>query len=168
MLTASRLREVASYTADTGVFIWVSPASNRVKRGAVAGSKKSHGYIAINIDGKLYYAHRLAWMYVFVVMPGLPIDHIDGDRHNNRIANLRLASPSENQKNAGLRTTNKSGHQGVSWVAKAGKWRVALRSSGRVVTIGLFEDVESAVSARDKAYGDHGFHKNHGRRPSNK
>lgn len=88
-LTLDRLKAVVSYDKRTGHFKWVQRGYNRVV-GARAGSATSDGYWRVRIDYVPYKAHRLAWLYVYGSWPERPLVHIDGDRQNNRIANLKL------------------------------------------------------------------------------
>lgn len=90
------LLDTLDYDPLTGEFRWKIATSRRVKVGAVAGSRASHGYTTIRLLGKLYYAHILAWFYVKGLWPTGLIDHRDTDRSNNRILNLRLSDHSSN------------------------------------------------------------------------
>ena len=94
-LTREFLVSLLHYDELTGVFTW---RSNRpkVRAGDVAGTRSSHDYWQISIRDKVYSAHRLAWFYVHGTWPSRVIDHIDGDRMNNRIDNLRDVSTKEN------------------------------------------------------------------------
>lgn len=99
MITQERLRELVRYCPETGVFTWKSSSSNRVKIGDVAGTLRKDGYFRIQIDGKLYFAHRLAWLYIHGNLPTYHIDHIDGNRCNNCINNLRDVDRLTNNQN---------------------------------------------------------------------
>ena len=120
LITQERLKELLEYNFETGEFVWIAKTSkySSVKVGRVAGGvSKSHGYIVIRVDGYLCLAHRLVWRYVYGYFPegeGKPfIDHIDGDKVNNRVENLREVSRFENNRNARIRSDNKSGTHGV-------------------------------------------------------
>lgn len=104
----SELRETLSYDPNTGEFRRVSTPS------AIVGKVDPQGYLRISVNGRYYYAHRLAWLFVNGDWPGDRIDHIDRDRANNRIGNLRVATASQNAANAGPRKSNTSGFTGVS------------------------------------------------------
>lgn len=114
-LTAERLREVLAYDRQTGAFTWRTTQSNRAKAGKTAGSTSSHdGYLYIRIDGALHKAHRLAWLHVHGSWPAAGLDHVNGERAQNNIANLREATQAENMQN--LRRPhrdNKTGFMGV-------------------------------------------------------
>lgn len=98
-LTAERLREVLHYDPETGIFTWRVDKRSR-KAGTTAGGRcTSHGYKIICIDYQRYHAHRLAWLYVYGTFPNEDIDHINNVRDDNRIANLRPATLSDNAQN---------------------------------------------------------------------
>ena len=99
MLTQERLKELVTYDLETGEFRWRDDLETRAgprMNGKRAGSVDWAGYAKIKLDGDLYYSHRLAWLYVYGEWPELGIDHIDRDRANNAIANLRQATPAQN------------------------------------------------------------------------
>ncbi len=113
-LTAARLREVLHYDPATGIFTWVRPTGRRAKIGDAAGSAEGRGYWAIRIDCERYKAHRLAWLYQYGEWPLGDLDHINGDKRDNRIANLREASRSTNIQNLrAAKSHNSSGFLGV-------------------------------------------------------
>jgi hypothetical protein len=121
MLTQQYLFDVLRYDKDTGEFFRLKKTSNRIRVGEVAGTLLQDGYISISVSAKCYRAHRLAWFYMKGEWPVEQIDHINKNREDNRWCNLRLASPSQNRRNASKRSDNTSGYKGV---AKNGKrWR---------------------------------------------
>lgn len=147
-LTPDRLKELLSYDAESGVFTWISSRGNYVKAGRIAGSiNPTHGYLGISVDGRVYRAHRLAWLYVHGRWPVDQIDHIDGDKLNNRIANLREATATQQQHNRGLSKRNKSGFKGVYWKRDVRKWHAQIRIAGRIKHLGDFTDLEDAAAA---------------------
>lgn len=150
-LTADRLRELLSYDAETGVFYRKIALCNSVKPGDIAGSDDGEGYIRIRVDGVTHRAHRLAWLYVTGAWPAEEIDHINGNRGDNRIANLREATHAENGQNRAIPRNSRSKRHGVGWDKKAGKWRARIKSKGVEVTLGHFANIEDAVQARAKA-----------------
>lgn len=120
--------------------------------GARAGWRnKSDGYWYVAIDNKNYSIHRLVYIALSITeICDLEIDHIDGDRENNAIWNLRLATSAENKRNAGLKHNNTSGFNGVSWDKARGKFRSYSRdASGRKRHIGYFDNVVEAAKSRD-------------------
>lgn len=167
ILTQSRLKELLDYNPDTGIFIW------RIHKppiivGREAGNKSPIGYMRINVDVKSYYAHRLAWLYVYGHLPENEIDHINHDRSDNRIANLRSVTHCENHKNVSMQKSNKSGVVGVCWVQSRGKWMAQMTARGKHMYLGIFDAFDDAVKARKMAEKLHGFHENHGDRKQDK
>src|SRR5690242_9756351 len=108
------------YDPTTGIFTWSTNKSNRCKAGSVAGCDQGR-YWAIGLGRSVYLAHRLAWFYVTGRWPAVGIDHITGDRYDNRFCNLREATVSENARNMALRRDNRTGAHGVYRNA-AGRW----------------------------------------------
>lgn len=154
MLTQERLKELLDYDPDTGVFVW------RVSRGGInkdtqAGSKLSNGYIYISISKRRYYTHRLAWLYVHGCWPTNQIDHINRVRDDNRICNLREATPSENQWNGGKYKNNTSGLLGVQCIKSSGKWKAQITIHGIVKNLGHFNTPEEANAAYVRAKAEH-------------
>jgi hypothetical protein len=150
-LTQEELKAFLSYDPETGVFTRKKYRSHLAKVGDEAGWVDTKGYIRIEINHKPYGAHRLAWLYVYGKFPDGQIDHINGRQGDNRIANLRIASNSENQQNVGLKRNNKSGFIGVHWHSRTNKWRAAIKINGRHKSLGNFTSVEEAAAARKKA-----------------
>ena len=146
-ITADRLRHLLFYNSETGKFTWSNPQSIRVKVGAVAGSKRADGYIEIGIDGKSYFAHRLVWLYVHGEFPPQRTDHINGLRDDNRIANLRLATPTENRLNSRTKSGTVSGYKGVCFHPYSGLWRAAAKVDYKSRSLGYYKTAEEAAEA---------------------
>jgi hypothetical protein len=145
-VTADRLRYLLTYEPVTGVFIR-RVQLGRWKVGTVAGGVHPDGHRYIKIDGRLYAAHRLAWLYVHGEWPTQQIDHRNGQPDDNRLANLRLATNAENQHNVSSpRANNTSGHLGVTHHRRDG-WRARITIAGRRRWLGAFPTAEEA-SAR--------------------
>lgn len=145
-LTADRLRDVINYDPITGVFTWRARVSSTIYAGDPAGSLSSRGYLRITVDKIEYRANRLAWLYMHGSWPEFEVDHIDGDRANNRIVNLRDATRainSQNQRRA--QSHNKCGVLGVS--AKRNRWEARITYGGIKRYIGTFETQELAHEA---------------------
>lgn len=142
-----RAKERLSYCPDTGLFRWLRDSKN-VKAGDVAGSLDADGYVVINVNCHPLKAHRLAWFWVNGFIPKETIDHINRVRDDNRIENLREASRLEQRHNVGLSQKNTSGHSGVFWSKKAGKWQAQISIKGKRFHVGLFDSIEQAVEAR--------------------
>jgi hypothetical protein len=146
ILSPERLRKLLDYDPETGIFRWKISAGS-VSAGQVAGSGNGKGYLQIVIDYRKYRVHRLAWMHVYGVLPAEHIDHIDGNRANNRIANLREATNAENLHNRGKNANNKSGFKGVSWENRARRWRAVIVARGRQIYLGHYDNPEAAHAA---------------------
>lgn len=150
ILTQERLQELLHYDQDTGVFTHIK-ARPGVRFGSVAGHVHHTGYLQIKFDRKLYRAHRLAWLYVHGEFPLNDLDHINRVRSDNRIGNLRLATRAENLQNQSMRSTNTSGHVGVSWFKRDQKWRAQIAVNYKVINLGYFTDLSEAIAARQAA-----------------
>lgn len=149
MLTAERLREVAIYEHDTGLFRWTTPR-RRVKVGSVAGTLSKRGYIDICIDVQVYKAHRLAWLYTYGEWPKALIDHVNGDKADNRLANLRPATKSQNGAHrTRMEPRNTSGHRNVRWLPRMRKWEVRFKHMGQPIMGGYYAELSEALIARD-------------------
>ena len=112
--------------------------------GQVAGCfHKGKGYIHVKIKAKAFKAHRLVFLYHHGYLPEC-VDHIDGDKTNNRIENLRAATKEENCHNQKIRSTNKSGYKGVKWVEHCKKWQVEVCKNYKQLRFGMYEDLELA------------------------
>lgn len=157
-LALDRVREVLEYHPDTGHFTWRKRLSPSGGPGDIAGVKNTRGYILLSIDNVRVYAHRVAWFYVNGEWPKDQIDHINGERADNRWCNLREASSSENACNGRLRPSNKSGYTGVSWEKAKKRWVARAVKNGKQYVIGRFMTKEEANDARvafvAKLYGD--------------
>jgi hypothetical protein len=149
-ITAEQVRECLDYDKSTGVFLWRGQRPG-VKVGDIAGTCHDKGYKRICLDGKLYFAHRLAWLYVHGRWPAYEIDHINGVRDDNRIENLREATSAENHQNLGRQPKNTSGHPGVSWHRFSGKWYARIRATGGRRHLGYFDTAEEAAAAYRQA-----------------
>lgn len=129
----------------------------------VAGYDGVEGYRRIEVDGKAYLEHRLVWIYITGANPSDQLDHINQDRNDNRISNLREVNNSKNQKNTTLRNSNKTGIMGIHARSDNGKWSVRISHNGSRYTLGSFYDFFEACCARKSAEVKFGYHENHGR-----
>jgi hypothetical protein len=152
------LKSVLVYDEITGKFYWSKTQNSRSIQGKEAGTLHRTGYIVIRYKGKAYSAHRLAWAFIKAHWPKRNIDHIDGDRKNNRFNNLREASHSENLYNLKLSSKNTSGMKGVHWSKANKKWKVQIKKEYKTYFGGYFFDVEEAKKSakflRRKLHGD--------------
>lgn len=147
-LTAEMARELLDYDQETGHFTWKVRTSFRVTKGARAGSKTHYGYVQIGIDGTKYKAHRIAWLITNGSWPSEHIDHLNGIRDDNRIANLREASRSINMQNL-LRPMegNTSGFLGVCWDNEKQSFLAQIKTKGKNKFLGRFNDPAEAHQA---------------------
>lgn len=159
-VTAYRERMMADldYDPETGHFIWKITSNahgGKIMPGDIAGGR-TQGYVQICRKGKCVRAHRLAYLFVNGEWPpeGMDIDHINGNREDNRWVNLRLATRSQNNNNGGIRADNKSGHRGVSFATREQKWDARIKVNGKLYLLGKFKDKEDAIAARKKAEKD--------------
>lgn len=172
-LTAERARALLDYDPETGGFTRKPrPRSDFNSHNAFATWNTQHawrpattntivnGYLRISIDGHEYRAHRVAWLVVHGYWPK-HIDHIDGDRSNNRIANLRDVTNRENCRNMKIGRRNKTGVLGV--YRRGNRWVASIRSGSKNQHLGYFDTKNDAVHARKAAEREHGYHENHGR-----
>ena len=164
------LAERVIYDADAGSFVWrYAPHMNKdwnTKYAHKPCGQVCQGYLRIRIKigtKASVAAHRLAWYIANGVAPLDEIDHIDGDGMNNRIANLREASSSVNKRNSRLRSDNTSGIAGVSWRKSEGKWAAYSHGMGKMIWLGLFDDVGSASVAVLAFRSANGYTERHGR-----
>ncbi|MDQ6968711.1 MAG: HNH endonuclease [Mariprofundaceae bacterium] len=161
-LTQEILKEILQYNPDTGIFTWKKKPANNIHVGDVAGGVDK-GYIRIRIQGRMYRAHRLAWLFSHGVFPPDQIDHINHHKNDNRIINLREATPTENQHNASLHKNNTSGVNGIGWSKGSKKWKVQIKVAGKDIHLGYYDDKDDAITARQAGNLKYGFHQNHGR-----
>jgi hypothetical protein len=148
LLNAERLRKQVSYDPETGEFRWRLSGRGRFKRsGEVAGRLNERGYIRLSVDGNECYGHRLAWLYMTGEWPENEIDHINRVRSDNRFANLRAATTSENRRNTkGIPSRRiHSRFKGVS--RERGRWVAKISTDGKTVRLGLFDTEEDAAGA---------------------
>ena len=159
------LRNIIFYDHKTGKFTWLSRtpdmfefssgrtqeakcmAFNSYKAGKPAGSLNKAGYVQIQINKRNCLAHRIAWIYHYGHAPTGQIDHINCDKTDNRIFNLRIATPSENSRNQIGKSTNTSGYKGVSWNKQMKKWLAQICSNNIAKHIGYFDTKENAYAA---------------------
>ncbi|MGQ2942900.1 MAG: HNH endonuclease [Blastomonas fulva] len=163
-----QLRAMLDFNPDTGIAIWRWRSDLRVScNNRIAGKPAfncldSRGYYRGQIAGKQILFHRVAWAIHFGKWPTGQIDHINGDRRDNRIANLRDVPRAENMRNKGRSRKNTSGTTGVYWHSHRQKWAAEIRVEGKNKHLGYFAKIEDAVAARKVGSQSYGFHKNHG------
>jgi len=176
----SDLRKMLDYDPDSGLFVWRTRGADtfsagargvehtaRIWNAAFAGrpamtAHDGRGYLRGKLAGRNHKAHRVAWAMHYGEWPDGEIDHINHDKTDNRIANLRVVSRQENAKNKPRQSNNTSGAVGVSFVAQSGKWQALVKIGSRNKYLGLFATFEEALAARKSAERELGFHENHG------
>lgn len=151
------IRSILQYDPNTGALFWnrridVGKAWNTRFSGKEAFTyQDSHGYMVGRINGKKKYAHRIAWVITYGENPKYDIDHINMDRSDNRISNLRLATESQNLSNRVAPSSNTSGYKGVSWCKERGLWEAYITSNGKRINLGRYGDIHEASTAYDEA-----------------
>lgn len=160
-LTQEKLKSIFNYDTESGEFI---RRINRghTKVGEIAGWFDGDGYVVIQINGKNYFAHRLAWLYMTGLWPEHDVDHIDRNPANNAWNNLRPATRSENNCNSKIHKNNKSGIKGVSWDKRLNKWSIQIQFKNK--KYGRFAETleEAKIIADDIRKTLHGDYANDG------
>lgn len=141
------LLQVLAYDPTTGVFTWKTTLSSRAVAGQKAGSLLNKKYWHIELGGRRYQAHRLAWFYVNKLWPEVLIDHINRDPGDNRYANLREATHSQNSQNRAMTLRNTSGFIGVSWHKKGRCWNSSITINRKKIYLGGFATPSEANAA---------------------
>jgi hypothetical protein len=149
--TLDTLRDFLSYDPETGIFTWLRAPRRGVAPGSVAGSPDNLGYIKIRWGTISYKAHALAWWFVHGEMPDGPLDHINGTPADNRIANLRRVTISQNQMNRRPKKNGTSRFKGVTLRKDYGDWCAHIRFAGKSTNLGIYGDESEAAKAYDAA-----------------
>jgi len=170
------LRQLLRYDPDTGKLYWKERTPDMFDKKDYYKSwnkqyadkeaftaKTSSGYHNGSIKCKNYYAHRIIFSMVHGKKCLEEIDHINGDRSDNRIENLREVAHAENMKNSKMQKHNVSGFSGVHYDSASGKWRASINVNGKAKKLGRFSIKSDAIAARKEAEAKYGFHPNHGR-----
>ena len=174
-LSPDQLRELIDYNSDTGSLVWKargvewfsSPESCKKWNTRRAGKEALHGlsqygYRVGTVDNEKYTAHRVAWAIFHGSWPKQTIDHINGNRADNKIENLRDVSASLNCRNAKRSVANSSGYGGVSYEKGRGKWCAYIAAGHRPKNLGRFNCITAAIVARKRAEIGLGFTDRHG------
>lgn len=150
VISQAELIALLHYDPETGHFTWKNAGNVQNKRlGMSAGWSNSAGYRVITIENRRVFAHRLAWLYVYGEYPHLMVDHIDGNKSNNAISNLRLATRSQNAVNTHKNRSNKLGIKGVN--IAYGRYRAQIGVNGKKYCLGHFATPEEAKAAYEEA-----------------
>ncbi len=146
MLTNDRVSEFLTYDPIGGEFRWRVSRRKGRPSGDIAGSTDSHGYRQVCIDGRKYLAHRIAWLVVYGEWPTHEIDHINGDKTDNRIANLRRATRHLNTQN--IRAARRDSQNGLAGVMQRGRrFGARITANGAVHFLGMYDTPEQAHAA---------------------
>lgn len=181
---AALLRECFEYWPETGDLVWKvrprehfrSDAAQRTFNSRYAGRparvQDSSGYYIVDVNRRTYKVHRLIYSMCYGGIPGgMQVDHINGDRTDNRVGNLRLVCHTLNARNRGLRRDNKTGVNGVSWDAESEKYLACLKVDGRQKKIGRYQTIDAARTAIEKMESylrGSGYTDTHGKRRSHR
>lgn len=175
LVNASQLHELLDYDQSSGALTWRKrdicwfksrrdcEAWNTRYAGKPANHLHKFGYVVIRLFGRPYKGHRIAYAMYHGRWPALQIDHINGDKADNRIANLREVDNRTNAMNTKTHRHNTSGVSGVHWSTRDKKWIARIGTTKAGSFIGAFKSFDDAVSARKRAERDLGYHPNHGR-----
>lgn len=145
------LKDLLRYEPETGRFFWLT-TTRTMKAGTEAGYRNPKtGYWIIRLGGKNYRRARLAWLYTTGRWPADQIDHINGNKIDDRIGNLREANTSQNHGNLSLSRANTTGFKGVSWHKRIRRWQASIRVRGRLRFLGSFSTAEEAAAAYEQA-----------------
>ncbi|HCQ2951016.1 TPA: HNH endonuclease [Escherichia coli] len=156
MTSQSYFNSLYIYNPKTGVIL------NRWNRKENT-TKFKNGYIKLSLGNEQWLAHRVAWIIHFGSIPeGMEVDHINHDKADNRIDNLRIVSHSKNMKNVKLKKSNKTGFCGVHLDTVSGKFIAKVKINGVTHTVGRFHNAKDAGDAAMRFRIVNGFHKNHG------
>ena len=149
MITQEELKELIEYK-PCGSLFWIKDVGDGIKAGSKAGTKKpnSNGYLRVGINNTLYSVHRIVYLFHCGYFPENNIDHINKDKLDNRIENLREVSHTCNMRNTGNHKDNKSGVKGVSWVTSRNLWMSSIRVFNKSKFLGTYKSFEEAVYVR--------------------
>lgn len=167
MITQEALKKYFQYSPETGEFHRIllrDAQGNETPIFKKTGTlRRDDGYLEMTVLGKTVKNHRLAFLFMTGNLPE-EVDHINGDRADNRWVNLRAVDKSTNMKNRRVNSNNTSGTSGITWFEGMKKWRARINVNGTRLSLGLFDTIEEAIAARRGAEKLLGYHENHGAR----
>jgi HNH endonuclease/AP2 domain len=157
-VTLQRVQQLLQYFPETGDLMWrVSRRGRGCGAGNIAGGVNKNGYRYVGIDGHLYFSHRIVWLIVHGEWPIPEIDHINGNKTDNRIGNLRVVTRSQNLSNRPKPRNNTSGVKGVCLHKPTGKWLARINARGISQHLGLFANIDdAAIAYKNAAFQLHG------------
>ncbi len=147
-LTYEKVNRLFKYDQSTGFLFWRINFSKKIRAGCKAGYLNSCGHLRLKLYGKQFYIHRIIWLMNYGYLPENFIDHIDKDKTNNKLNNLREVSFQCNLRNKGNQNNNTSGVKGVTWHERDKRWRVAIGLNNKKYKLGSFKDFDEAVCFR--------------------
>jgi len=142
VITQNRLKEMLSYSEDTGLFTWLVSRQGNVKAGDIAGSQNVDGSVSIGVDGHSYRAHRLVWLYKYGLWPLIELDHINRIPRDNRLLNLREATSAQNSMNTSVHRDNVTGFKGVT--RNRDRFQARIMHNGKMLRLGTYDSAEEA------------------------
>ena len=143
-----RIKELFEYNQETGIVIRKTKRA-QFSAGSIVGTDHISGYLAARVDGNIYLLHRLIWCIAYGKWPDYYIDHIDGNKQNNILVNLREANHSENTQNAKTRKDNTTGIKGIH-IKENGNYVARVQYNNKRIYLGEFESLEKASSCVEK------------------
>jgi hypothetical protein len=143
------------YCPATGLFTRKITTGSKAKIGSIAGSMQESGYVLLEINGNRYRAHRVAWLYMYGKFPDGLLDHINRDKADNAINNLREASVQQNSQNRAVRLNSSTGYTGVSIDKRSNRYRAYITVDGRQKALGYYSTAEEAALAYNTAAKEH-------------
>lgn len=151
LLPVKQLRTYIDYNQETGVFLWRYLPNMDARRNSrfankPAGTINLQGYLAIQIEKRIWYGHRIAWALTHGAWPADSIDHINGNTTDNRLVNLRSVTHHENMMNRKTPKHNTTGFKGVS-LTRDGNYRATIHADGEFYHLGTFRSAEAAHAA---------------------
>jgi hypothetical protein len=156
-VSRERLHELFSYDPETGDFVRIKGGRGLPPVGTVFGCVNGGGYLVGMVDYRIYLLHQLAYFYMTGEWADY-LDHADGDKTNNKFANLRKATASQNNANVPRNSLNTSGYKGVSWTRHANKYRASIKVNNRTIHLGYRAKAEEAhelyCAAAEKHFGE--------------
>jgi hypothetical protein len=152
-ITPELVRADVAYDPVTGDMTWIARRVG-VPHGEVCGALTKHGYLVLRLRGVEFPVHRLAWMHHYGAAPSGLIRHLNGNKADNRIANLAIATASTCRALAAPQRNNRHGVKGAFWNKKDQRWIVRVQRDGKRVTVGSFKSLPEAEAAYTQAHAN--------------
>lgn len=157
------IKDYLHYDPKTGIFIWIKKPNKKTYLNSIAGGLDKNGYWSIKFQGKRYLAHRLAWDITYGDLdPDKVIDHINHNRSDNRISNLRQITIAENNRNTTRKQESRIDEAGIWWCRRRKRYIAEITFNHKKVYQKSFTDIDEAINQRKAKLAELGFHENHG------